>query len=116
MSDLSSNPRIGIIGSGFIINDCHLPAYRKQGFNPAAIASRTKAHAEKVAATHNIATVHDSIDNLLDNPTIEVLDIAVPPQTSRPRLRRSPFGCPSLRGRRHHPRREPKHALRPFRR
>ena len=80
MSDLSSNPRIGIIGSGFIINDCHLPAYRKQGFNPAAIASRTKVHAEKVASTHNIATVHDSIDNLLDNPTIEVLDIAVPPQ------------------------------------
>jgi len=26
--------RIGLIGSGFIVNDCHLPAYRKAGFNP----------------------------------------------------------------------------------
>ena len=33
--------RIGCIGSGFIMNDCHLIAYRKAGFNPVAIASRT---------------------------------------------------------------------------
>ena len=35
--------RIGTIGSGFIVNDCHLVAYRKAGFNPVAIASRTLA-------------------------------------------------------------------------
>ena len=44
--------RIGILGSGFIVNDCHLVAYRKAGFNPVAIASRTRAHAEQVAARH----------------------------------------------------------------
>ena len=32
--------RIGILGAGFIVNDCHLVAYRKAGFNPVAIASR----------------------------------------------------------------------------
>ncbi|HXT40482.1 MAG TPA: gfo/Idh/MocA family oxidoreductase, partial [Candidatus Angelobacter sp.] len=26
--------RIGILGAGFIVNDCHLVAYRKAGFNP----------------------------------------------------------------------------------
>ncbi|WP_438480691.1 Gfo/Idh/MocA family protein [Oleiharenicola lentus] len=72
--------RIGILGSGFIVNDCHLPSYRKAGFNPVAIASRTRAAAEKVAAKHGIAKVYDSYDALLDDPTIEVLDIAVPPQ------------------------------------
>ena len=36
---------IGGIGSGFIMADCHLVAYRKAGFNPVAIASRTPAHA-----------------------------------------------------------------------
>ena len=71
--------RIGCIGSGFIMNDCHLAAYRKVGFNPVAIASRTQTNAAKCAAQHDIPTVHDSIDQLLDDESIEVLDIAVPP-------------------------------------
>ena len=44
--------RIGILGSGFIVNDCHLVAYRKAGFNPVAIAARTPAHAAAVAQRH----------------------------------------------------------------
>ena len=71
--------RIGCIGSGFIMNDCHLVAYRKAGFNPVAIASRTQANAAKCAEQHHIGTVHGSIDRLLDDESIEVLDIAVPP-------------------------------------
>lgn len=72
--------RIGIIGSGFIVNDCHLPAYRKAGFNPVAIASRDPAKAAAVAARHSIPVVHPTPQALLDDPSIEVLDIAVPPQ------------------------------------
>ena len=71
--------RIGILGSGFIINDCHLVAYRKAGFNPVAIASRHSAHASKVAGKHAIPTVHETYEQLLDDPRIEILDIAVPP-------------------------------------
>jgi predicted dehydrogenase len=71
--------RIGVLGSGFIINDCHLVAYRKAGFNPVAIASRTPEHARKVAARHHLATVYNAYDELLSDPSIEVLDIAVPP-------------------------------------
>jgi predicted dehydrogenase len=72
--------RIGILGSGFIVNDCHVPAYRKAGYNPVAIASRTRDRAVKVAATYAIPRVYDSYEDLLDDPSIEVLDIAVPPQ------------------------------------
>src|SRR4051812_12402671 len=71
--------RIGVLGSGFIVNDCHLVAYRKAGFNPVAIASRKRAHAERVAARHELQKVYDSPSGLLDDKTIEVLDIAVPP-------------------------------------
>src|SRR5438046_2817562 len=71
--------RIGIAGSGFIVNDCHLVSYRKAGFNPVAIASRTREHAQKVAQRHSVATVYGSYDELLDDASIEVLDIAVPP-------------------------------------
>jgi hypothetical protein len=71
--------RIGILGSGFIVNDCHLVAYRKAAFNPVAIASRTREHAECTARQHYIGKVHDSYEQLLDDPSIEVLDVAVPP-------------------------------------
>lgn len=71
--------RIGILGSGFIVNDCHLVAYRKAGFNPVAIASRAVENATQVAKRHGIQTVYENYEQLLDNPEIEVLDIAVPP-------------------------------------
>jgi predicted dehydrogenase len=71
--------RIGILGSGFIVNECHLVAYRKAGFNVAAIASRNREHAAAVAQRHEIPKICDSYDRLLDDPTIEVLDIAVAP-------------------------------------
>src|SRR6267378_1051714 len=71
--------RIGILGSGFIVNDCHLVAYRKAGFNPVAIASRNPLNAAKVAQQHGISKVHNTYAELLEDRSIEVLDIAVPP-------------------------------------
>ena len=71
--------RIGILGSGFIVNDCHLVSYRKAGFNPVAIASRSRENAAKAAARHSIPIVCENYMQLLDDPSIEVLDIAVPP-------------------------------------
>ncbi|MGN6370508.1 MAG: Gfo/Idh/MocA family protein [Phycisphaerae bacterium] len=72
--------RIGVLGSGFIVNDCHLVSYRKCGFNPVAIASRTRENAAKVASTRKISKVYDTYEQLLDDASIEVLDIAVHPQ------------------------------------
>jgi predicted dehydrogenase len=71
--------RIGILGSGFIVNECHLVAYRKAGFNPIAIASRDREHAAKVAQRHGVSKVYDTCEHLLEDRSIEVLDIAVPP-------------------------------------
>src|SRR6187431_105482 len=71
---------IGCIGSGFIMADCHLVAYRKAGFNPVAIASRTPAHAKRVAERHGLA-VYDTYQEMLASGTVEVVDIAVPPDT-----------------------------------
>ena len=71
--------RIGIVGSGFIVSDCHLPAYHKVGFNPVAITSRTRERAAETAQKHGITKVHDTVESLLDDSSIEVLDVAVPP-------------------------------------
>ncbi len=69
---------IGCIGSGFIMADCHLVAYRKAGFNPVAIASRTPAHARRVAERHRL-TAFDTYEAMLASGRVEVVDIAVPP-------------------------------------
>ncbi len=85
--DLSINPilpkrkdfRIGCIGAGFIMKDCHLVAYKDAGFNPVAITSRKQSTAEAAAAMHGIPKVHKSWKDLIKDPEIEVLDIAIPP-------------------------------------
>lgn len=71
--------RIGCLGAGFIMRDCHLVAYRQAGFNPVAIASRDPARAQAVARQHGIPRWHASFEALLADPEVEVLDIAVPP-------------------------------------
>ena len=71
--------KIGCIGSGFIMRDCHLVAYRDAGFNPYAIASRTYANSKAVAKIHNIPKVYETWQQLVDDSDIEILDIAYPP-------------------------------------
>jgi predicted dehydrogenase len=70
---------IGCIGAGFIMDECHLVAYRGAGFQPIAIASRTRERTARVAARHGIFTVYDDYHELLADERIEVVDIAVPP-------------------------------------
>ena len=74
-----TSPGIGCIGAGFIMADCQLVAYRQAGFNPVAIAARRREQAEAVASRHAIPNVYSDYRELLANPAVEVVDIAVPP-------------------------------------
>ena len=69
---------IGCIGSGFIMADCHLVAYRQAGFNPVAIASRTPENAQRVATRHGL-TAFATYQEMLEQADIAVVDVAVPP-------------------------------------
>src|SRR5262245_65722740 len=71
---------IGVVGAGFIVRDCHLVAYRNAGFRVVGLTSRTRSVAEEVAALRGVPRVHDDLDSLLDDPEVEVVDIAVPPR------------------------------------
>jgi predicted dehydrogenase len=71
--------RIGASGAGFIMRDVQLVAYRNNGFQVAAISSRSPERAREVAAARGIPAVHESWRELLADPTVEILDIAVPP-------------------------------------
>jgi len=83
----NKNVGIGCIGSGFIMADCHLVAYRGAGFNPVAIASNQPEQAKEVAQRHSIANIYEDYHELLKNEEIEVVDIAVPPDVMLPIIR-----------------------------
>ena len=70
---------IGCIGAGFIMADCHLVAYRQAGFRPVAIAARDLGHAQAVAQRHQIAHAYADYREMLRNPEVTVVDVAVPP-------------------------------------
>jgi predicted dehydrogenase len=89
---------IGCVGAGFIMADCHLVAYRQAGFNPVAITSRNRARAEAVAARHEVATCYGTLDELLADPRVEVLDIAVPPDEQPAVIRAALRHAGHLRG------------------
>jgi predicted dehydrogenase len=75
----SRDYKIGCIGAGMIMAECHLAAYKQAGFPVAAIASRTKANAQKVAARWDIPTVHDTPEKLIEDANVEIIDLAFPP-------------------------------------
>ena len=70
---------IGVVGAGFIVRDCHLVAYSAAGFPVEGITSRSPEHAEEVARLRGIPQVYTSIEAMLENPAIQVVDVAVPP-------------------------------------
>ncbi|MCD4512687.1 Gfo/Idh/MocA family oxidoreductase [Brucella pseudogrignonensis] len=89
--------KIGCIGAGMIMAECHLAAYKEAGFTVAAIASRTKAKAEEVAARWGITTVHDTPEALIGDEDIEIIDIAYPPD-QQPALIRKALAQPHIKG------------------
>ena len=90
--------RIGCIGSGFIMNDCHLEGYGQVGFNPYAIASRNRAHAEAAATRHGIGVVYESWQDLVADPQVEILDIAIPPDLQVDVIRAAARQASHIRG------------------
>ena len=53
-------------------------AYRRAGFNPVAIASRSPERARQVAQQHGLQA-YDDYRTLLADPRIQVVDVGVPP-------------------------------------
>jgi predicted dehydrogenase len=80
------HPRIGVIGAGGIVA-AHLDAYRTAGWEVAAICNRTIAKAEARAAEFAPnARVTDRWQDILSDPTIDVVDITPHPADRLPIL------------------------------
>jgi hypothetical protein len=59
--------------------DCHLVVYRNAGLNPIAIAARSLEKAREVAGRHRLPKAYADYRQLLDDRSVEVIDVAVPP-------------------------------------
>ena len=70
---------IGIIGAGGIVNYAHLPAYKKAGFKVVCVTDRDREKAERTAKEQGIGKVCASVNELLGQPEVEIVDIAVYP-------------------------------------
>ena len=75
----SKDLKIGCIGAGMIMAECHLAAYKEAGFPVVAIASRTRDRAAQVAERWGIGRVHDTPQALIEDPEVEIVDLAFPP-------------------------------------
>lgn len=71
--------RIGIIGAGFIVEHCHLVAYQKAGFTTYGITSLDTTHSQRLSDMFAIPKVYASWKEMVCDPQIEIIDIAVPP-------------------------------------
>lgn len=69
---------IGICGAGGIVNDAHLPAYRKAGFRVVGIYDRDREKAERTAARFEIDKVYSSLAELAGDSRVQIVDVAVP--------------------------------------
>lgn len=79
---------VGIVGAGAIVQVGHLPAYLRAGLPVAAISDLDEPRAKEVAERFGVPRVC-GLDELLDDPAIEVLDIAVVPEAQPDIARRA---------------------------
>lgn len=74
---------IGIVGCGGIVNYAHLIAYKNNKLNVVACYDINLETANQTASEHGISKVYAALDELLADPAIEIVDIAVQPWHQR---------------------------------
>jgi len=80
---------IAIIGAGGIVNAAHLPAYRKAGFNVLGLTDKEIAKAEQTALSFELPKVYPTVEALLADEAVEIVDIAVPPWAQKDLVRQA---------------------------
>lgn len=76
--DSFSDLAIGIVGAGKIVEQAHLPAYEKAGYDVRGIMDLDQTRAEQLADEYNLVAYED-IEAMLTDNSVDVIDIAVPP-------------------------------------
>jgi predicted dehydrogenase len=89
---------IGAVGAGFIMRDVQLPAYAKAGYNVVGITSRSAKIAREVAERRGIPRFFETLAEMLNDPEISILDIAVPPHKQLEIVEQAVKSGPHIKG------------------
>ncbi|MBC7876261.1 MAG: Gfo/Idh/MocA family oxidoreductase [Anaerolineales bacterium] len=74
---------IAFVGCGGIVNYGHIPSYKANGFNLIGGYDINHEAAEKTIQTHSLKKLYTSLDELLSDPMVQIVDIAVVPEEQR---------------------------------
>ena len=74
---------IAFVGCGGIVNYGHIPAYQASGFNLIGGFDINVEAAKKTVQRHGLSKVYTSLEELLLDPSIQIVDIAVLPWDQR---------------------------------
>ncbi len=74
---------IAFMGCGGIVNYGHIPSYKANGFNLIGGYDIQREAAEKTVQVHGLKKVYDSPDELLSDPAVQIVDVAVVPSEQR---------------------------------
>ena len=69
---------VAIVGAGSIVEVGHLPAYGANGVPVVGITDVNRERAEALAERYSIPKVYASYQDLIADPSVEVVDVAVP--------------------------------------
>ncbi|KQR65162.1 oxidoreductase [Frigoribacterium sp. Leaf172] len=75
--------RIGIVGGGFMAR-VHAGAARSAGAEVVALASSSPASAARAAGDLGVGTAHESVDDLVHDPRVDVVHVCSPNATHAP--------------------------------
>ena len=70
---------IAFVGCGGIVNYGHIPSYQANGFNLIGGYDINQGAAEKTVQDHGLKKVYKSLDELLSDPMVQIVDVAVLP-------------------------------------
>ncbi|MFL5739381.1 MAG: Gfo/Idh/MocA family protein [Flavisolibacter sp.] len=88
---------IVVIGAGGIVNDAHLPAYKKADFEVVGIVNRTTEKAKALADRFGIPNVYESVSDAVSKAPVDtVYDITIMPAQFVETLEQLPNGSAVL--------------------
>ena len=70
---------IALIGCGGIVNYAHLPAYHRHNLSIIGCFDQDRDAAFSSATAHNIPRIYDSVDEILADSSVSIVDIAIHP-------------------------------------